>query len=437
MDSLWRQTAAMPRFAPLEGDRAVEVLVIGGGIAGLLCAYALKQAGADCLLVEAGTLCGGVTGNTTAKVTSQHGLLYDRLMRVRGLEAARQYLEANEAALDRYRRLCRNIDCGFREQDSFVYTLDRREPLEREVRALERIGFPAELVTALPLPFPTAGAVRFPRQAQVHPLQFLSHIARDLRICEHTKVLELRPGAAVTNRGAIRAEKIVAATHFPLLNKHGSYFLKLYQHRSYVLALRNTPDFQGMYVDGSGSGLSFRRWGELLLLGGGGHRTGKQGWGWRALEDFSREMWPQAKRVGRWAAQDCVTLDGVPYVGRYSASAPGLYVATGFNKWGMTSAMAAATVLTDLLQGRDNPYRALFDPSRSILRPQLAANALEAAASLLTPTVPRCPHMGCALKYNAQERSWDCPCHGSRFGEDGCLLDNPAADGLSGPPGAP
>ncbi len=437
VDSLWKKTAEMPRFAPLEGDRSTEILIVGGGIAGLLCAYELSQAGADCLLVEAGRLCDGITGNTTAKITSQHGLLYDRLLRTLGLEAARQYLAANEAALDRYRRLCREIDCGFREQDSFVYALDHREALEREVRALERIGFPAELVTALPLPLPTAGAVRFPRQAQFHPLKFLAAIAGDLRICEHTKVLELRPGAAVTNHGTVRAEKIVLATHFPLLNKHGGYFLKLYQHRSYVLALRNTPDFQGMYVDESGTGLSFRRWGELLLLGGGGHRTGKRGGGWAELTDFAGEMWPQAEEAGRWAAQDCMTLDGMPYAGPYSPSAPGLYVTTGFNKWGMTSAMAAAMVLKEQLQGRESPYGALFNPARSILRPQLAVNALESAAGLLTPTVPRCPHMGCALKYNAREHSWDCPCHGSRFGEDGRLLDHPAADDLQKAPGRP
>ena len=132
----------------------------------------------------------------------------------------------------------------------------------------------------------------------------------------------------------------------------------------------------------------------------------------------------------RWATQDCMSLDGVPYIGRYSAKTPNLYVATGFNKWGMTNAMAAASLLTDLVLGRDDPYTDLFSPSRSILRPQLAVNSLEAVANLMTPTKPRCPHLGCALKYNPAEHSRDCPCHGSRFTSDGKLIDNPSTGNI-------
>ena len=187
-----------------------------------------------------------------------------------------------------------------------------------------------------------------------------------------------------------------------------------------------------MYVDENEKGLSFRNYNGLLFLGGGSHRTGKRGGGWQELERFAQRHYPDAKETARWATQDCMTLDGVPYIGPYSRRTHGLYVAAGFNKWGMTNSMAAAGLLTDLVLERENPYEAVFSPSRTVLRPQLAANGLEAALSLLTPTVPRCPHMGCALKYNAAEHSWDCPCHGSRFGEDGSLLDNPAADGKKG-----
>ena len=164
------------------------------------------------------------------------------------------------------------------------------------------------------------------------------------------------------------------------------------------------------------------------IAGGGGRRTGKKGGGWRELEEFAKQHYPQARVAARWAAQDCMTLDGVPYAGLYSKGTEGLYAATGFNKWGMTSSMAAALLLADLVRGRENPYAELFGPSRSVFRPQLAANVLSSTVGLLTPTAPRCPHMGCALKYNAQEHSWDCPCHGSRFGEDGRLIDNPATD---------
>ncbi|MDE7262228.1 MAG: FAD-binding oxidoreductase, partial [Oscillospiraceae bacterium] len=403
MSSVWKQTVKPPRFPPLERDLNTDVLIVGGGIAGLLCAYCLRQAGADCVLLEAGELCGGVTGNTTAKITVQHGLIYDKLLRTFGVEMTRLYLEANQAALERYRTLCQDIDCDFEEQDAYVYSLNRRDKLEREIKALNQIGFPAEYVPALPLQ--TAGAVRFRKQAQFHPLKFLYAIAEGLPIHEHTKVLELKPGAAKTHQGTVRAKHIVIATHFPILNKHGGYFLKLYQSRSYVLALKNAPKMDGMYVSESDKGMSFRTYGDLLLLGGGAHRTGKQGGGWAELSAFAQRTWPQAQEAARWAAQDCMSLDSVPYIGQYSAGTAGLFVATGFNKWGMTSAMAAANVLCDLVQGKDNPYAALLSPSRSVLRPQLAANAAEAAVSLLTPTVPRCPHMGCALKYNPQEHS--------------------------------
>lgn len=426
MRSIWEQTARLPQFDALTGGVQTDVLIIGGGMAGILCAYFLEQAGVDYLLLEADRICGGVTGNTTAKITSQHGLIYSRLAREFGLEAARLYLEANEAALARYRSLCREIDCDFQEQDAYVYSLGRRDKLENEVAVLEQLGVPARLVSDLPLPIPAAGAVRFPGQAQFHPLRFIAAIARGLRIHEHTKVLSLRDGEAVTSGGTVRAGKVVAATHFPLLNRHGSYFLKLCQHRSYVLALRGAPELEGMYVDEAEDGLSLRSYHGLLLLGGGGPRTGKKGGGWAELSAVAQRAYPNAREAARWATQDCMSLDGVPYIGQYSARTPGLFVAAGFNKWGMTSSMAAAMLLADLVRGRDNPYAALFSPSRSILRPQLAANALEAAANLLTPTVPRCPHMGCALKYNRQEHSWDCPCHGSRFAQDGRLLDNPA-----------
>ena len=427
MESLWTKTGRLPSFDPLPGDLRTDVLVIGGGMAGLLCAYRLTEAGVDCALVEADRICGGATKNTTAKITSQHGLIYHRLIREFGPERARLYLEANQSALAAYRELCREIDCGFEERDAAVYATGSRRKIDRERGALERLGFTGAFSARAPVP--AAGAVGFRRQAQFHPLKFAAAIAGGLRIFEHTKVLELGPGTAVTNRGTVSAERIIAATHFPLLNRHGGYFLKLCQHRSYVLALENAPGPEGMFVDESGKGLSFRSWGELLLLGGGGGRTGKRCGGWRELEAFARERWPEARVAARWAAQDCMTLDGVPYVGQYSRNTPRLYVATGFNKWGMTSSMAAAALLRDLILGRDNPYTELFSPARTALRPRLAVNGWEAAAGLLTPTAPRCPHMGCALKYNAQEHSWDCPCHGSRFGEDGRLLDNPATDG--------
>jgi len=185
-----------------------------------------------------------------------------------------------------------------------------------------------------------------------------------------------------------------------------------------------------MYLEAAENGLSFRNAGELLIVGGGGHKTGKQGGNWGVLRDFAAHTYPSAREKYAWAAQDCMTLDGVPYIGRYGKSAEGLWVATGFNKWGMTSSMVSAMLLTDLILGKKNEWAEVFSPQRSMLKPQLLLNGLSAVGNLLMPTTPRCPHMGCALKWNRAERSWDCPCHGSRFGEDGALLDNPATGGL-------
>ena len=430
MGSIWRKTAQLPQFHPLEGDVSTDVLVIGGGMAGLLCAYQLKRAGVDCIVAERTRIASGVTANTTAKVTCQHGLIYSKLAKKYGLEAAGLYLKANEQSLSEYRALCADIPCDFEEHSHTVYSRQDLHALEEELAVLSKLNYPAELAGSLPLPVPTIGGIRFPRQAQFHPLKFLSGIVGNLTIYENTSVQSLSKTEAVTEHGRIHANAVVVATHFPFLNKHGSYFLKLYQQRSYVLALENAPIPEEMYLDAQENGLSFRSWGDNLLLGGGGHRTGKKGGGWAELEAFAREHYPDANIISRWATQDCMSLDGIPYIGQYSASTPNLYVATGFNKWGMTTSMAAAQILTDLVRDRENPYASLFSPSRSILHRQLGVNALESTVNLLTPSRKRCPHLGCALKWNTQEHSWDCPCHGSRFSEDGRLLDNPSTGDL-------
>lgn len=430
MESVWSKTVQIQQFEALKEDKHTEVLIIGGGIAGILCAYMLMQAEVPCILVEADRICSGITKNTTAKITSQHGLIYHTLLGRFGAEKTRMYLEANEAALEKYRSLCSGIDCGFEEKDSYVYAVRDIKKIEKELVALGKTGFFAEFAENLPLPFPVAGAVKFPRQAQFHPLAFLAAMAKNLEIYEHTKVRELDGRKAVTEHGTIQADQIIVTTHFPFLNTHGSYFMKMYQHRSYVLALYNAQDVNGMYVDEAKDGMSFRNEKNLLLLGGGSHRTGKAGGGFQVLEEFREQYYPDAQEVCRFAAQDCMTLDRVPYIGNYSARTPGLYVATGFNKWGMTSAMAAAMILTDKILGRENAYADVFSPSRTMLRPQLAINALEALGNLLTPTLKRCPHMGCALKWNRAEQTWDCPCHGSRFTKEGELIDNPATGDL-------
>lgn len=425
--SIW-EDVSLPKFQKAQGDIKTDVLIIGGGIAGILTAYFLQKAGVDYILAEKNEICSGVTSKTTAKITLQHGLNYQKIETLRGEDVARGYYLANKEALAQYKKLCKDIDCDFEIKDNYVYSFDDRK-LKKEMEVYKKIGCKADFSDINLFQFAVKG-LRVPNQAQFHPLKFLREIAKELNIYEHTKVREMIGNTAVYDGGKIYAKRVVVATHFPFINKHGRYFLKLYQHRSYVLALKGAQQLDGMYVDADDKGLSFRNYGDLLLLGGGGHRTGKKGGNYNELREFAHLNYPCAKEVAAWATQDCISLDKMPYIGEYSNSSSQLYVASGFNKWGMTGAMCAALTLSDILCKNESAFAKVFAPERGILTPQLFANGFETTLNLITPTKKRCPHLGCALKWNAAEHSWDCPCHGSRFGSDGTLLDGPATDGI-------
>lgn len=429
MESLWHSRTELPDFPNLSGDLKTDVLVIGGGLAGLLTAYRLQQKGIGTVLVEKDRLCSGTTGRTTAKITAQHGLIYHKLLKSCGEERAKLYYQANAEAVTQLKDLCRKAGCKLENKDNYVYSPDRRK-LEAELAALQRLGIRAKFDEAPPLPVPAAGAVGFADQGQFDPLALAGFLAKDLSVYEHTKVTQMIGTTAITDHGKIKAEKVVVATHFPFLNKHGSYFLKLYQHRSYLLALKNVPPLRAMYVDDSKRGFSFSSFDGYFLLCGGGHRTGKQGGSYGALRAFQARHYPNAVEQFHWAAQDTISLDSIPYIGNYAGTTPDLYVAAGFNKWGMTGSMVSAELLSAMIAGEAKDYAPVFSPSRSILKPQLLLNGFESVKNLLTPTPRRCPHLGCALKYNKEEHSWDCPCHGSRFSESGKVLDNPANDDL-------
>lgn len=431
MSSLWREGVSLPEFPTLSGSVQTDILIIGGGLAGLLTAWSLRQKGIDVLVAEQDRICCGTTGNTTAKITAGHGLIYQKLLRTFGPDATLQYHQANADAVLQLKELCRKAGCPMEEKTNYVYSADPRK-LEAELSALQKLGIEAVFDESPPLPLSGIGAVGFPGQAQFHPLHLVAHLSKNLRIFEKTRVTQLVGTAAITEHGQIQAKKIIVATHFPFLNKHGSYFLKLYQHRSYLLALENARHLSDMYVDDDKKGMTFSSFGDVLLLGGGGHRTGKQGGGWTELRDFAKAYYPETREIMHWAAQDTMSLDAVPYIGRYSRRTPDLYVATGFNKWGMTGSMVAARILAGEILGKPEDYAQVFSPSRSILTPQLPANIGETALNFLFPTTKRCPHLGCALKYNAAEHSWDCACHGSRFSESGEVLNNPANSDCKG-----
>lgn len=424
--SIWTENAKKIEKASQSSSIKTDVLIIGGGIEGILCAYELKTRGIDCVIVERDTVCGGVTHNTTAKITAQHSLIYHKLIKHFGTEKAKLYLESNLDAVKKYTAMCQSIDCDFEIKDNYVYTLNNKKVIDDEFKALHSLGYNAIKSTSLPLPFDIECAIGFKEQAQFNPLKFLYNIADGLKIYEHTRVKEYKGSYITSDGGEIIAKNIVVATHFPIFNKHGLYPMKMHQDRSYVIALKNAPDVNGMYIDESKEGLSLRNYGDVLLLGGGSHRTGKNGGKWEFLRQEKEKYFPDAQEIGFWATQDCMTLDDVPYIGLYSKNTNNCYVATGFNKWGMTSSMVAAGIIADMLQGKKNKFAKLYNPSRNMLTPKLISNAFESAVGLLSPFGKRCPHLGCKLKWNKDEHTWDCSCHGSRFTENGILLDGPA-----------
>lgn len=430
MNSVWSEITDLPQFPKFNGKENTDVLIIGGGLAGILCAYFLNQSGIDYILVESRNICSGITKNTTAKITAQHGLIYSNMIKSIGNEGAKMYLDANLYALKQYQSICKSFDCDYEEKPSYVYSLDKRQKIQDEVLALQKIGYQAEFTNTIELPFDIAGAVIFPKQAQFNPLKFAAFIAKDLNIYENSHVREMTEHKAILNNGIITAKKIIVATHFPFINKHGSYFIKQYQHRSYVIALENASNINGMYVDEAEKGMSFRSYENLLLIGGGDHRTGKKGGNWKELEEFTKKHYPKSQVKFKWATQDCMTLDNIAYIGQYSKNTPDFYVSSGFNKWGITSSMVSAMILSDLVAGKENPYAEVFSPSRSIIKPQLFINIFEAVKNFVIPSVKRCPHLGCVLKWNDTEHSWDCPCHGSRFDANGIVLDNPSNGNL-------
>lgn len=426
MKSVWEQGELCKEYPSVSGNLETEVLVIGGGMAGILCAWKLQQAGKDVILVEAERIGSAITARTTAVLTAQHDMLYQDMIKSFGQDTAKAYLQANLDAVKTFRKLAEQTPCDFEDMPSVQFTISEPERLKKEAAIVNSLGFNAKFRDDILLPEEAIGAVIYPQMAQFHPLKFLAGISEGLRIYEKSRVLNLEGTTARLEKGSIRSEKVIVATHFPFIDRRGLFFMKLYQNRSYVLALENAPDPGATMAELDGQGIYFRRYGDLLLVGGGDHRTGKKGGGFRFLRDYVQCHFPRAREKYAWANQDCMSLDGLPYVGPYSPNMPGVYVATGFNAWGMTNSMVSAQILTDAICGRENPLAHALRPNRTMLHKQLFCNLGETLIDFTIPTTRRCTHLGCALRWNPQEHSWDCPCHGSRFTEEGKLLDTPA-----------
>ncbi len=427
--SLWQDTCTLPTFPKLEKDIKTDVLIIGGGMAGILCAHFLHQNNVDYMLCEAKTIGSGTTARTTAVLSAQHDILYNQLIKKRGENAAKLYLEANLNAIAEFRKIANEVPCDFEICPSYQYSAKNDKQLKSEISALERLGFRAKLTRTIPLPIKTKTNLCFPMGAQFHPLKFIAGIAKPLNIYENTKIDKVDGTTAFSGDAKIFAKRIVVCTHFPIINTHGLYFTKLYQKRSYVIALENAGKYHGTFVD-KDNGFYFRNYKNLLLIGGGDHRTGHIKDGFKTVRDFAKEHFPKAKEKYAWATQDCISLDNIPYIGKYSKNTPDIYVATGFNEWGMTSSMVSAKILCDMICGKSNKFESVFSPSRNMIKPQLFANLGETVINFANPYPKRCTHLGCALKWNKYEHTWDCSCHGSRFSEKGEIINNPSTKQL-------
>ena len=491
--SLWladaEEESAFPR---LDRPLSVDVAVLGGGIVGLSTALLLKRAGMTVAVIEASRVGTGVTGHTTAQLSSLHGLSDTRRASSFGDEGARAYGEANQAGIEQVAQWVEEerIDCDFRRKPNYTYasSRDSLDDIEREVEVAQRVGLPASYTEETDLPYPIAGAIRFEAQAEFHPRRFVLALAELIAgdgsfVFEGTRargVSEGRPCRVETTGPSLTAGRVVVATHFPFLDR-GLYFARIHPERSYALGVRvRGPAPQGMYISADQPTRSIRSHpvpdGEILIVGGEGHKTGQGGdtlERYRALERFAREHWDVESVEYQWSSQDNEAVDHVPYIGRLAPHSRRLYTATGFMKWGLAQGVAAAMILEDLILDRKNPWARLYDPSR--MRPLASAKDLvkenanvagrfvgdrltkrggRDAAELapgeadivhhdgekvaafrdedgrLHAVSPVCTHLGCQLNWNSGDRSWDCPCHGSRFSPKGEILHGPAVSPL-------
>jgi glycine/D-amino acid oxidase-like deaminating enzyme/nitrite reductase/ring-hydroxylating ferredoxin subunit len=487
--SLWLDDArtGVPGALPA----AVDVAVIGGGIAGLTTALLAARDGASVAVIEAGRAGHGVTGANTAKVSALQGTIYSTIRRHHGADAAAAYGAANEAAVERVASLADEeaIDCELARRAAYTYAAapDQVGSVEAEAEAAQAAGLRADLVDATDLPFRVEGAVRLPGQIAFHPVRYARGLAAAIErvggaVVEGVRAVSVREGTPCrvrTTAGELTAGRVVVATHYPFLDR-GLFFARLEVQRSYCIAarVRGAPP-EGMSISAGSPTRSVRGYGDLVIVGGEGHTTGSRGARperFARLEAFARAHWDVAEVTHRWSAQDPVPYDHLPLIGPYQPGSSRLYVATGFMKWGLTGGTLAGMVLSDLLAGRANAWASWFDPTRLSVRsvPKLAE--INARAGLhftgdrllpaLSRDVPRgearvvrdglgktgvyrdeagglhavslrCTHLGCLLRFNAAERSWDCPCHGSRFDVDGEVLEGPAVRPLErkSPPG--
>lgn len=492
--SYWIASTEDTNYPTLSQDIKVDAVIIGGGLVGIQCAYFLKKEGLKVALLEANRIGSGTTGYTTAKITSQHGLIYDKIKNQMGEELARQYAEANESAIREYKKIAEdnNIECDYIPQPSFIYTQDDNyiQKISDEVKAASSLGIKASYIEEIPFQIPIKAAVRFDNQAQFHPLKYLLALAKtipdnDSHIFEKSRAVTIDKEGndyiITTEQGSkVTAERVIIASHYPFYNKLGMYYARVYQERSYVLAVKAKEKYPGgMYINAEDPTRSLRHQpiknGELILVGGEHHKTGQgkdTSEHYEALVDFAKNIFTIDDILFRWSTQDCMTIDGIPYVGHFNSNTPNLYIATGFQKWGMTNSMVSAMLIRDLIVKGKSPWQDVYNPSRKTILASakdfivqninVAEQLIDGKLSPVPDDIDvkngegkvvmvdgkragayrdekgnlhlvntTCTHMGCELNWNSAERTWDCPCHGSRFTYDGKIIEGPATKHLS------
>jgi glycine/D-amino acid oxidase-like deaminating enzyme len=487
--SLWKYTSISTVFPPLKGDASFDVAVLGGGIAGITSALLLKEAGLRVAVIEASRIAGGVSGHGTAHVTSSQGFYYSELAEIFGLKAARGYAQSNCSAVEMVASQVREkrIDCDFFRAPGYFYTerYDDLDALSKEFWISRRLGLPVSLVQAAPLPFETCGAIKYADQVELHPIKYIVALAEMIPgdgsfVFEKTRALEIEEGKTCvvrTDRGEVRAKDVIVATHSPITN-HGALFSKMTSLRSYVLGIEVEGEVpREMFYSAEDPTHYIRTYdgpaGQEVLVGGEDHRTGMEedtAEHYRRLEEFARLRFDLRSVDYRWSGEDNYPFRRIPFIGRLEGES--LYVATAFKGLGMTYGTLAGMILSDIILDGSSPFEQLYDPGcchAMAWADEAARWNLEAAqifarfgASLnLGPSEisrvdkgiflacgpkeegsngsqdvaravsPFCSHMGCQVRWNNAESTWDCPCHGSRYSSEGEVIGSPAVKDLN------